>query len=504
MFIREIDFGPIDARHAFSTEAGDTLEFSKIYINPLGINLDDYILGKKCFVYGIKGVGKSAFLRHIKQAIQHKSLTSFIYFSEIMPNKKAIREGYENVQESALSEQGMKPEFWRTFLLLAIAREIARNFSGSAARKFLKYMAESTTGGNPSIFGNIISAVPKLQSWATQINLPSTSVRLEGEFASVNSIGHFFDSALSLLRDVNIQRPVYIFIDELEIKFSASEAFSADIATAAALVSEIRNLNEYFRSNSVNVFIVCAIRKEVSQRILGKDASKIVRDLGYEITWQRPAWSEKYSNYYHPLFQIVLRRIFFSQNPNKNSPSWEELRQLESQYFNFKDDKWSQKWLLDLTTYRPRDLPILFSAAKQHDGPKSTFSRETFSRLIRVRYRQELWSDFAEALRAEYSDKEVETFRKIFFSLPNFFRLPDFMEKADDFSADPEVAEMIEITTPKKWAQVLKDLYELGAVGYSSVENDEERVHFHFRGNTEGLQITRKDFIVKQLGLRHI
>ena len=78
------------------------------------------------------------------------------------------------------------------------------------------------------------------------------------------------------------------------------------------------------------------------------------------------------------------------------------------------------------------------------------------------------------------------------------------MEKADDFSADPEVAEMIEITTPKKWAQVLKDLYELGAVGYSSVENDEERVHFHFRGNTEGLQITRKDFIVKQLGLRHI
>jgi hypothetical protein len=344
--------------------------------------------------------------------------------------------------------------------------------------------------------------VPRLKNWALSIGNSYGKIDFEGDFKKLGDIQLFYDSALSLLRDVQLTRRFYVFLDELEISFTSSNQFANDVKAAAALIKEVRDLNEFLRGYRVPIFIICAVRKEVSQKILGQDAAKIVRDLGYELSWQRPAWSKERDSYYHPLFEIVLRRIHASEKPRAFLATWGELGDIEKRYFDFRDQRWSQRAILDLTTYRPRDIPVLFSRAKQFDGPKERFSKNTFFQLVRKGYREDLWSDFAEALRTEYSQEEVSLFKRVYFALPNYFRIKDLVQEADDFSADPLLADLIYSLDRRKWTSFLNDLYQLGAVGWSSLDGEEESVHFHFRGDTDGLEITKSNWLVKPQGLR--
>ncbi|WP_237401413.1 hypothetical protein, partial [Rhodovulum sulfidophilum] len=73
MLISKIDFGPIDARNDFAANMGENDPLSRVFVNPFGINLEDYSTGKKCFIFGIKGAGKSTLLRIIKERVQKSS-----------------------------------------------------------------------------------------------------------------------------------------------------------------------------------------------------------------------------------------------------------------------------------------------------------------------------------------------------------------------------------------------------------------------------------------------
>ena len=500
MLISKIDFGPIDARHDFAPKKDQGVLLSKVFVNPFGIDIEEYKNGKKCFIFGIKGSGKSTILRIVRDKVRKSSGTELIYFSDLVENED---ENHENnkVLSSEISGKNLNQDFWRSFFMVIIAKYIARYDLNLSSKKFLKYVYTQATGKEGS-FQSIISTYPHLKNWAAKINNGLASVELEGDFKKSGNISFFYDSALALLKDINLRKPLYIFIDELEIRFSTSEKFDRDVRAAAALVKEVRSLNEFFRIEDIPIYVICAVRKEVSQRILGQDAAKIVRDLGYELSWQRPAWSAKDKNYYHPLFEIVLRRIYASKNPNQPSANSDNLISTEQEYFNFQNKGWSQKYILDLTTYRPRDLPILFANAKKFDGLKSSFSVDTFTRKLRKGYRDDLWSDFAEALRTEHSEAEVNLLKRIYFSLPTYFKINDIIRKSDDFSIDPESASLVERISINDWANHLKNLYELGALGWSEIIDDEERIHFHFRGDTDGLQLSKTNYIVKVLGLR--
>ncbi|MBL3566862.1 hypothetical protein JMM59_17865, partial [Rhodovulum sulfidophilum] len=425
------------------------------------------------------------------------------YFSEAINSSgpKMPGENVEAIPQGELAGVSLGQSFWRSFFILVIARHISKNASGAAAKKFLSYVYTQATGEKGS-FWSIVSSVPYLKSWAIDINAGRSKVELEGEFKRLGDISLFYDSALALLRDVKLTKPFYIFLDELEISFSTSKKFEEDVGAASSLIKEVRNLNESFRQSGIPVFIVCAVRKEVAQKILGQDAAKIVRDLGCELSWQRTSWTSENRDYYHPLFEIVLRRIHSAENPEGVQAPWSALKAIEKSYFNFNEKGWTQKSILDLTTYRPRDIPVLFARVKEHDGSRQKFQKSTFARSARKGYRDDLWGDFAEALRSEYSNDEVGLLKSIFFSLPSYFTMRDFMQKADDFSYDPAIADLLDEISPKKWSSMLKSLYELGAVGWSEIKGDEEKIHFHFRGDTDGLQIFRTSFIVKPLGLR--
>ena len=505
MKISNIDFGPVDARHAFTHSDFDENIFSRVFIDPMGVDIHDLEKGRRSFVYGIKGSGKSAILKYLEIKLRNSCETRFVYFSD------SIREVWQQKKQSLelptaeVSDIGNPEEYWRSFLFILIAKIIFEG-KGAINKRFLEFVRRQATHSPGSHLDKIIRKAPTVQTWMAEIG-SSAKAKLDGSFEEIVSADHFFSSAISLLGEKKLQRKIFVFVDELELVYSNQKQFQKDVELASALVRVIRDLNEAFRKHKIDIFICCAVRKEISDRILGGDASKIIADLGMEVTWERPSWSHDDPDYIHPLFQIALRRIFFSENAPTKSFGKSEIEEVKGKYFPFyrsggRGSKGTQAEILDLTTYRPRDISILFNTAKKIDKERNSFRQETFRRLIRKPLKDALWRDFSEGLRAEFSQHQIDLLARVLDRLPERFNFSDFKRAIDDFSQDPEMVKIIDLYDDSKWAEILKELYKLGALG--NVEKGEkisERYKFFFRGYTSGLILANSVDIIKQKAL---
>lgn len=507
--ISEIDFGPKDARHSYSIGGSEEQVFSKVFVDPMGINLDDFRKGKRSFIYGIKGSGKSALLRNLEYSLRSKEITKFIYFSQI------VEETYDKNMEIGLDIRELEGQssfrlFWRSLIFILIAKSLYEQGKGSF-KKYLEFVRRQSTESPGNLFGAIFGSAPTLESWTADIGSAS-GVKLDGAFAKVVNLSHFFDCAVSLLKTSKIEKSVWIFIDELEVIYKSKDQFSRDVEAATDLVKTVRDLNEEFRANKIPVYLVCAIRKEITDRIVGKDAAKIVSDLGEEVSWQRSSWENEDPNFIHPLFRIVSRRLYYSNYPNRNIMSHQDTDDMLRKYFPFfyKGQgtllrRNAQSKLLDLTTYRPRDISILFGEARKIDKGRSSFRAETFQRLVRKPLRDSLWLDFTEALRARFSEEQVDLLGKVFFRLKRRFQFAEFLDELDGFSHDPQYASIMDEFGPEEWADILRELYLFGAVGnIERGENIEERLLFYFRGDTDGLIINKNTDIYKQEAMHQV
>ncbi|WP_204281819.1 hypothetical protein, partial [Serratia marcescens] len=82
MKISDVNFGSIDAKHEVDGRTPAEIKyFEDSYVLPPNINLDDYLNGKKYYISGLKGTGKTALLRFIQIKADKKNIkTSFILF----------------------------------------------------------------------------------------------------------------------------------------------------------------------------------------------------------------------------------------------------------------------------------------------------------------------------------------------------------------------------------------------------------------------------------------
>ncbi|CUH89874.1 hypothetical protein PH5382_03827 [Phaeobacter sp. CECT 5382] len=500
--ISHIDFGPRDARHAATHDAFNEDLFKRIYVDPFGIDKRDYYKGNKSFVFGLKGSGKSAFLKYMEIEKRSSAHTRFVYFSDSLQELNG-EGGGTNILATSTDFEGIEnyDEYWQSFIYLLISKVLFES-DHSRHKKLLQFVRGQSSGDAGGLLKGILSKAPTMERWAAEIS-KAPSFKLEGGFENIANLEHLFSSVTHILSERPPQKPIYLFVDELEITFENKAQFDRDVNIGASLVRIIRKLNEDFRSKSIPVYICCAIRKEVSERILGGDSAKIVSDLGNEISWQRTSKVNDDPEFAHPLLDIIIRRIFYANRPGGRFMSKEDAAGVVKQYFPFFNARGSGRFtqgsLLDLTTYRPRDMSILFNEAKKIDGKRNFFKADTFKRLIRKPLREAMWSDYTEALRSRFSARQMEVFKKVFFRLPRRFKFSDFLTALDDFSEDPDMAEMLDGFKATDWANILKELYVLGAIGnIESGEVVDERMLFYFRGYTDGLLINRNVDIIKQ------
>lgn len=477
-----IDFGPRDARHAFITGSEPEKAFEETFIDPMGLNIEEFFSGKKSFIYGIKGAGKSAFLRYLDiNARRNGFKTEFLYFTDHTEGTEADSRIGVGLPTKPAKEGGGYEQYWITVILLAIGKKIFEgNIPGSAS--YLKYLAGQQNSKYSGYLNSFLKRVPVFNTFIAKFSPTAQSIEAEGTFREILTYEDFFEDAFFHLRNIGDNK-VAILIDELEVSFQTQSQFDQDIELARSLLRGIRNISERFRKDEIRIIVVAAIRKEAAAKISGGDAQKIVADLGQEISWEEANRSDKN----HPLFDIALGRIASSAKLRKKDGSL-DLEKAQKLYLPFCGTFKDQRSILDLTTYRPRDISILFREAALARKDATQFERQFFSRDCRRKYRSALWADFAEALRFSYSAGKVEVFGRVFNDQRNQFSFADFSNTFDDYSADPDVAEMIDHFKPKDWAAILKELYELGAIGYLGENEKGSPIQaFYYRGQIDPL-----------------
>lgn len=497
--IGSIDFGPRDARHAFITGDEPEKAFEETFIDPIGLNVEEFLNGKKSFIYGIKGAGKSAYLRHLDiNARRHGFMTEFLYFTDHTEGTEADSRIGVGLPAKPAKDGGGYEQYWITVILLAIAKKVFEgNIPGSAS--YLKYLAKQQNAFYTGYLTSFLKRVPIFNTIIARFSPTGQSVEAEGVFREILTYEDFFEDAFIHLRSIG-ENKIAILIDELEVSFQTQSQFDQDIELARSLLRSIRSITERFRKDKIPIIVVAAIRKEAAAKISGGDAQKIVADLGQEISWDEA--HRGYKN--HPLFDIALGRIASSAGLRKGNGSL-DLEKAQKEYLPFCGYSKEQRSILDLTTYRPRDISILFREAALVRKDATRFERIFFLKDCRRKYRNALWADFAEALRFSYAAGKVEVFGSVFNDQRNQFSFDDFRRTFDDYSADPNVAEMIDHFTWRDWAAILKELYELGAVGYLGENEKGLPIQaFYYRGQIDPLILKQGLRLVKTRGLETV
>lgn len=126
MRISDVNFGSIDAKHEVDGRTPEEIRyFEDSYVLPPNINLDDYLSGKKYYISGLKGTGKTALLRFIQIKADKKNIkTSFILFKSDFDSYE--RESLHNSiisttpQPDVTSSQYDYEQAWRMYIYKTI------------------------------------------------------------------------------------------------------------------------------------------------------------------------------------------------------------------------------------------------------------------------------------------------------------------------------------------------------------------------------------------------
>jgi GTPase SAR1 family protein len=127
------------------------------------LSIEEYVEGTKCFVSGVKGSGKTAFLRFIQNRVKRdKHITKFIVFSEdVIEREREHILPFEDVDLHDLPEiekEADVTDIWQIFLYREIARIIDENedrFQVNAyVKEFISVVKSLYDGDNVAYFEN--------------------------------------------------------------------------------------------------------------------------------------------------------------------------------------------------------------------------------------------------------------------------------------------------------------------------------------------------------------
>ena len=151
MCIRD-SFGSIDAKHDIEGRTPEEVEyFENSFVLPPNIEIDDYLGGKKYYVSGLKGTGKTALLRYIQikaEKIGYK--TNFILFKSEFDNYE--RESFHNSIEAEIPsspddiesksgydyEQAWRIYFYQTIVILSRSGKLSPFQNNAIWKEFVE------------------------------------------------------------------------------------------------------------------------------------------------------------------------------------------------------------------------------------------------------------------------------------------------------------------------------------------------------------------------------
>lgn len=488
MKLKDINFGDVDAKNEVLKQlrAGDDKVFFESYSIPARVDPSEILRGEKFFVLGLKGTGKTALLRYLNDQCQRQKWTS-----EIILFKSHITEDdRQNLSRGAgfklLSTEGKDvfiqdfKEAWKWLIVQRLSALISKTGNQTAAAKKLYHL---TGVSQDQIFSSIGSLFSSIRSGSIKLSGEAFGVAAElgldvqrqgGETKA--SLSDLNRSCSMLLNAVDIDSPLYIFFDELELFHETSDQFDRDRRIIRDLVFSIAHFNAESAEAGRRIYLCTSLRTEVLHSVLelGHEIGRDIDDYGVILDW-----SDGKDGIDHPLMRLIQKKIAASAKiPERDVWSKVFPTRINNQKF--------YSFVLNSSYYRPRDIVRLLRVARDFRDSDPMFTTEHFDKTA-TEYSKQTWLEVTEELLAVYSTTEIAALQKLFLGFRTHFFKKDIEERCTTrHKTDKAINDLL---ARYDIGKILADLYRIGVVGNDFIANDahgrkRSRHRWIFRGNT--------------------
>ena len=506
--LRDLFFGNIDAKNELLTSSREEIDrFLYSFCLPPTVIINDLLSGKKYFITGMKGIGKTALLRYIETIKKREkgTGTAFILFkSEIDgSNRKAL---LKFANESVVSDSEFPDDTdfsyitaWKWFIyrLIIESVESTDNKIFEINKDWKRFSACIKAPLSPDEKSGLKSIIPRLNKGKVKVS-SSPGIEIDFDWEDRNKglvdFASLTDQADNLFKKLNATKgKLTLFFDELELCTSDDKKRNRDIRLIRDLIIAIEQFNSFCLSAGCGVRILAAIRTEVitSIEFAGKEVNKIISDFGVPIIWHRGG----VTLLDHPLLEIVVRRLLYSEKTN-NIELDESKKEVWNRYFpNTLSGKHSENYIINMTWLRPRDIVRILNIARE-GNPNSDKFNDNVIAISRKEYSQQSWIELTEELSIRYSKAEIEGIKYALSGFVRYFSLFDFkkqlLEKSQLY---PAVKVLIKNHSPE---QLLIDMYNVGIIGNFDKTYSKNKLRlkqrYSFKGDT--FPILDMDFVV--------
>jgi hypothetical protein len=471
--LSHLQFGKIDARNEVTTRDRKVLEhFRESFLQPSGIQLDDFRRGTRFFIYGMKGSGKTAFLRYLSLvATEEHCLSKFISFATQISDKQRetlFKEaGITIYEQSDADDPGQSAvNVWLLFVFKQIANLIEQNTlvftHNRETRTFCELINKFHLGETKGLLHWLLNAAKsghfKIKSKHFDAKLQGKAAEIEKEF----TVDQIVEQCFNLLTHLSWEgkNAIYIFFDELNLSFSSRVQHRRDAVLIRDLIIAIDQVNNFLIENDKPVFVLAAARSEVlnALNIPTLEINKILSDRGAELRWYGQKAADDW-----PITRLLESKIHASEKLAGKKPSPD----VYDQYFQRGIFGMTPKSLVvELTWCNPRDLIMLFGTAAENAYTEPRFGESVIDRVLE-KFSEDAWNERVEELNVEYAKVEIDSIKKILLSFRPYFKADHFDQQAKTKFGDQNVKTLM---TKKSREKILDDLYRVGIIGQSSKE----------------------------------
>jgi energy-coupling factor transporter ATP-binding protein EcfA2 len=292
--------------------------------------------GKKTIVLGNRGSGKSALFRMLAEE-EKKRGSLIISLAPEEYSYELLSITMKKEAQGSWAKQGAYSAAWKYLIYILLMKEViktGKNLKKGAEASLYSYLRDNHAGTDTNPVGMMVSYLKRMEG--LKIGQYEAAMRAR-ELKKLYSLEEL-ESLIPKIDEVAGNRRIFVFVDELDKGWDASEdamAFVAGLFHAALAINE--------RLKKVRVLV--SLRRELYDNIpaLYEDAQK-VRDIIETIQWDEAS-----------LLELIGRRIA-RRLPHLVGLTFENLwNAVFVETLEYRQTK-SFNYVVDRTLYRPREI----------------------------------------------------------------------------------------------------------------------------------------------------
>ncbi|MEV6832358.1 hypothetical protein [Amycolatopsis sp. NPDC051102] len=396
--------------------------------------------GSKRIILGNRGSGKSA----IFKTLARRSESSGTRVIELIPEDysyELLRTTMARESEGSWAKVGAYAAAWKYLIYVLVMKEVSSkkpSIRKSAAGIIHKYIRDNHSDPEMSKLSNLISYLKRLEGVKVgKYDLTMKSKALEKLYKLEEISG-----LLSSLKEVLQSNPVFIFVDELDKGWDASEDAQAFVAGLFQACISINSLSPKLR-------VYMSLRQELYDNIpaLYDDAQKY-RDIIEIINWSEPA-----------LLSLIAKRIKYNVPILHDKPEQVVWNSTFAETLDYRQNK-SFNYIVDRTLHRPREIIQFCSQAISQSVEVSSPPPINYSIISDAerKYSEDRTKDIASEYRFQFPGllSIFEAFRgKVYLFTRDDLEMLCLEVCVGEIATSPECGTWLPDTTPERLIDIL-------------------------------------------------